>query len=157
MTETPDQEFLRERLAGKWRLSETGCWEWLRSKNPDGYGDLRIRGPVRSAHRVSYEAHIGPIPAGMLVRHSCDNPGCINPSHLLLGTTQDNVDDREERGRRDVRGEDNGMAKLTEADVIHIRTSPARPKELCEMYGIDRTNVWAIRAGKTWKHVGLAA
>ncbi len=78
------------------------CWEWAASKNPDGYGHFQVfrRGKWRSlrAHRIAYEQSYGEIPAGLIVRHRCDNPRCVRPDHLELGTTKDNVRDLYERG-----------------------------------------------------------
>lgn len=77
------------------------CWEWRGHLNGDGYGLLsRGVGPPIRAHRVSWEMHNGrPIPTGLIVRHSCDNPPCINPNHLLIGTRADNMADTMSRGR----------------------------------------------------------
>jgi hypothetical protein len=76
-----------------------GCWEWTGGKS-DGYGQLCDEyGRKVRAHRYSYTIHHGPIPSGRVVRHTCDNPGCVNPSHLLLGTQLDNAADRDVRGR----------------------------------------------------------
>lgn len=86
----------------------TGCWEWLGERNNKGYG----RFPTYSrdsrkrllAHRVSYTLHHGQIPAGMVVMHACDNPGCVNPEHLSIGTQQDNLRDALAKGRVDMSG-----------------------------------------------------
>lgn len=78
-------------------FDEDSCWEWLRSKNTGGYGQVSIAGRSRTAHRVSYMLFCGDIPEGLLVRHKCDNPGCVRPSHLELGDHMDNSDDRRER------------------------------------------------------------
>jgi hypothetical protein len=70
-----------------------GCWLWTRGKNGFGYGYVRIGYRTVGAHRASYEAFIGPIPAGLRVCHKCDIPACINPDHLFLGTSSDNLND----------------------------------------------------------------
>jgi hypothetical protein len=75
------------------------CWEWLRYTNVDGYGRLRWNEKYIGAHRVAWEKANGPIPGGMHVLHRCDNPPCVNPSHLFLGTNKDNMDDRDSKGR----------------------------------------------------------
>jgi hypothetical protein len=76
--------------------SPTACWEWLGAKDRDGYG---YHWRVRRAHRTAWVLKCGPIPKGLWVLHTCDNPSCCNPAHLYLGTVQDNVRDRDERGR----------------------------------------------------------
>lgn len=79
---------------------ESGCWDWTGSKSR-GYGQLssRFNQPPHKAHRLSYQLFVGPIPDAMVVRHKCDNPGCINPKHLEIGSHKDNVMDRVGRGR----------------------------------------------------------
>jgi len=86
----------------KYDINEiTGCWEWKRATNNIGYGMFRIKqGLMRTAHRVSYELFNGPIPNGMVVCHTCDNPKCVNPDHLWVGTMLDNIRDMDSKGRR---------------------------------------------------------
>src|SRR3989304_6891698 len=80
-------------------VSPDECWEWRRSKTPLGYGMLNIRGHTIYAHRISYIMTKSPIPDGLCVLHMCDNPGCINPFHLFLGTKKDNTRDMIVKGR----------------------------------------------------------
>lgn len=85
-----------------WTVTGSGCWEWDGSRNDAGYGlftaaHLGLHEIL--AHRVAYEHFTGPIPDGMLVRHACDNPPCMNPDHLSVGTKQDNAQDMIDRGR----------------------------------------------------------
>ena len=75
------------------------CWKWHGAYLSNGYGQLHFRGRCVKAHRVSYELHVGPIPTGLGVRHTCDNPFCVNPAHLLLGTQKQNTADMYDRGR----------------------------------------------------------
>lgn len=89
-----------------WRFvskgSEDSCWEWIGTHDGNGYGHIMRetgKSPAK-AHRVSYEMHKGPIPKGLVVRHECDNPKCVNPKHLILGTQKDNVDDMVKRCRQ---------------------------------------------------------
>jgi hypothetical protein len=76
-----------------------GCWWWIGGVKDDGYGTLKVNGPEVGAHRFSWEIHGGSIPEGKWVLHHCDNPRCVNPDHLFLGTHQDNMRDRSVRGR----------------------------------------------------------
>lgn len=134
---------------------ESGCWEWAGVRDTkDGYGVINIKGRSgrTRAHRFSYEMHKGEIPEGLVVRHKCDNPCCVNPDHLELGTHADNTADSVSKGRH-VHGEKMHTAKLTEQDVLDIRGSSLSSKELALKYGVDSTNIWCIRAGKTWKHL----
>jgi hypothetical protein len=92
-------EELRERLKRNCVVMPSGCWEWKLARNPLGYGQTTC-GDIRGgAHRLSYAAFKAPIPAGIDVLHSCDNPPCINPDHLSLGTDKENVKERHEKGR----------------------------------------------------------
>ena len=96
------------RFNEKWEpVTESGCWIWTGARNPRGYGKMCI-GPRASvkyidAHRLSYMLHIGEIPDGHVVMHTCDNPSCVNPAHLKLGTQKDNLADRDAKGRRSFR------------------------------------------------------
>lgn len=135
-----------------------GCWEWTAARNRAGYGRLRLGrvGQVSHiyAHRFSYELHNGPIPDDMLVRHSCDNPPCVNPAHLLTGTPADNMRDKAERGRcNPPLGERNPLAKLTADKVREIRASGLSDTKLAAAYGVSQSNISMIRSGRTWKWV----
>lgn len=138
------------------RLAASGCWEWVGSKDGRGYGVFCRGNKTCRAHRISYEAYKGKIPADMVICHSCDNPSCINPDHLRVGTMKENMADREARGRRDVKGEQIGTSKLTESDVREIRSSSLSLAAISEKYGIDKSNAWLVKTGRSWKHVGSA-
>ena len=144
----------------------SGCWLWLGSVWGNGYGRIKINGECKKASRASWEIHNGAIPTGMYVCHRCDNPACVNPDHLFLGTPKDNIADcikkgrlpnnsgnkvfRENMGRP---GEKNRFAKLTESQVISIRKDGRRYVEISKDYGITPECVSQIVNRKTWKHL----
>lgn len=115
-----------------WRLvaKGDGCWTWLGTKTCGGYGKIHVSGEARQsrrsawAHRVSWELANGPIPGGLFVCHQCDNPSCVRPDHLFLGTNDDNMQDAKRKGRN-AKGERHGMAKLSDEDVREIRRRSA--------------------------------
>lgn len=94
----PIQRFLQ-----KIKVSESGCWEWQAGiQNKDGYGGFQFEGKYQLAHRASYKMYIGEIPVSMIICHSCDNPPCVNPFHLFLGTDAINTKDSISKGRRPI-------------------------------------------------------
>ena len=100
-----------------------GCWEWIGGKNDLGYGRFRVGYETRQAHRVSWVLHIGKIPRNLFVLHRCDNPSCVNPDHLFLGTAQHNSDDKFQKGRDRVHiGSEKRLSKLHENDIPTIRS-----------------------------------
>lgn len=140
-----------ERFAEKHRLSENGCWEWTATKDAAGYGHFGIASSVSAnAHRVSYELHVGPIPEGIMVCHRCDNPSCVNPQHLFLGTGQDNMMDRQSKGRT-ARGERNGKSVITAEIARYIRRSSRSERAIASELGVSRGTVNAVRSRRTWK------
>lgn len=108
------------------KKTKRGCWEWLGAIGKDGYGLTCVDSKTQGAHRVSWEATNGEIPKGLWVLHKCDNPKCINPKHLFLGTAKDNTKDSMQKGRRKFRGEDNPSTKLTntQREEIFLRYIP---------------------------------
>lgn len=135
------------------KAGPTDCWLWEGSKDKQGYGLIGDENRVlRMAHRVAYEDIKGPLPAGVILRHTCDNPPCCNPDHLLPGTHADNMNDMVSRGRS-MRGEKNRLAKLTAADVVAIRADTRRQVEIAAAYGITHGNVSLIKSRRIWRHV----
>jgi len=131
---------------------DTPCWVWGGNILGTGYGQVSVNGEMRSPHRFAYETWVGPIPEEMHVLHSCDNPPCINPLHLRVGTHADNMQDRKIRGRApDHRGERHPGAKLTWEKVEEIRASQKSNKELASKYGVDPAAIHAVRTGRSWK------
>lgn len=131
------------------------CWIWKGHKRAQGYGEAYFGSkPNRErvlAHRLAYEVMVGP-PGEYLVCHHCDNPPCVNPAHLFLGTLMDNMADRNRKGRQ-ARGERNGPAKLTEDQVRAIRQDNRPHVVIAKEYGIAPNSIPAIKQRKTWKHV----
>jgi len=149
----------RETVLDQYEVDANGCWIWSGSKNQDGYGNVGIKGKSERAHRAAYRKWKGPIPKGMVVMHTCDNPSCINPDHLQLGTQQENIEDMRVKGRRKGSnvGEDNAAAKVTADDVREIRSRYASEsvsqQALADEYGITQTVVSQIILRRTWTHV----
>ncbi len=129
------------------------CWNWTAGTWPDGYGRFYCAGEVISAHRQAYEWQCGPIPDGMQVLHTCDNPPCVRGDHLFLGTNADNVADRVAKGRSST-GEGRPNHKLTEEDVSELRGLYAHGNEsmprLARRFGVVVSQVWRIIHGVEW-------
>lgn len=140
----------------------TRCWEWTGWCNKQGYGNISInRTRTIRAHRFSYvlNNHYGLTLEdidGCVVCHECDNPKCINPEHLFIGTAQDNVDDREIKGRG-IQGNKCHKAKLSEQQVIEIRTRFTTEKitktQLAFEYGVAPSTIERIINHKSWNHL----
>ena len=145
---------LAERLWANVDKTET-CWNFTGFKRK-GYGSVWWQGASVRAHRASWTVSKGPIPDGLQVLHACDNPGCVRPSHLFLGTNLDNVADRHAKDRDahpDRRGERGGRATLTEAQVCQIRESAETNKALALQLGVDPSTISDIRRRKSWSHL----
>lgn len=133
--------------------TRTRCWEWRGWKvgGPSGgYGQIKDNGKGRRAHRVAHETFVGEIPEGLQVLHHCDNPPCINPEHLYLGTPADNGRDMAVRGRRPKR--------LSDQDVLRIREEKAQGRslrELADKYGVSHRHIWDVASGRKRRHVKL--
>jgi hypothetical protein len=139
------------------------CWPWTGGVNADGYGRFRVQCQLTSAHRLAYTLVHGTIPesntpGGSVIMHSCDNPRCVNPFHLDLGTHRTNSVDRNNKGRAASRkGESHGRAKLTSADIVKIRkqyaTGGVLQRELATQYGVVQTRISRIIRRESWSHV----
>ncbi|MRR49333.1 MAG: hypothetical protein EG825_00200 [Rhodocyclaceae bacterium] len=155
-------EHLARRLAnGIDEPREVGCWNWTRITNGSGYGMLKVAGRMVYAHRLAYELSHGSVPDGLHVIHSCDNPRCINPAHLSLGTRSQNMKECSERGRARIpkpikRGEDNGASKLQEVDIRSIRrllSNGDTQQSIADRLGVTQRTISDIKLGKKWGHV----
>jgi hypothetical protein len=135
------------------------CWVWTKHCTPQGYGQFTVsRGSFRGAHSVSYALTHGIVPVGMHVCHTCDNPPCVRPDHLFLGTAKDNSDDMWSKGRQGTRhpGIERANARLTDDDVRAIRAvSPyfGRTTDLARQYGVSDTTIRKILRREKWRHV----
>lgn len=133
-----------------------GCWEWKGNCDPNGYGRIAVDGTPQLAHRVSWIVLKGPLKANEFVLHRCDNPPCVKPGHLFLGTQQDNIRDmrRKKRQRYGIsRGEKHGCSVLTEAQVREIRASSGSSRIVGLKYGVSGRTVREIRTRKSWTHL----
>lgn len=135
------------------------CWEWRGHISKENrYGKIRVDGRKIAAHRFSYMLHFGEIPNGIYVCHKCDNPKCVRPDHLFLGTPLDNRLDMIKKNRaRYSYGENHGMSKITDQDVFEIR-SKYRPRKysmrkLAKEYGISQPAIRDIINREHWKHI----
>jgi HNH endonuclease len=134
------------------------CWEWQGHRDRGGYGQITDGKKSRRVHQVAWETTRGPIPAGLHVLHSCDNPPCCNPAHLYLGDNAQNVGDRVARRRSaNLRGTEHGRAMVTEKNVLAIRARYARGgttyPELASIYGVSSQAIAAIVSRRTWRHL----
>lgn len=133
-----------------------GCWLWGGSLTSEGYGRIKIGKKQYGATRVCYLIYVSSfLPDDLVVRHKCDNPRCVNPEHLLIGTHADNMKDKSERGRQ-AKGSKNAKSKLNEEQVREIRDLPKygwNGPMIAEMYGISRQSVYAVLNGKNWSHL----
>lgn len=130
------------------------CWLWQGARKPTGYGKVTVRDPHKrgvGAHRFAWELTHGRIRDGLHVCHRCDNPPCVNPRHLFLGTISDNIRDSFAKGRKDFRGEGCPRARLKAEQVRRIRASTEPLAVVAKEFGISQTHVSSIRHGRTWK------
>jgi hypothetical protein len=134
-------------------IKTDACWLWA-GYTTGGYGKIRTGVAQERVHRVMWKLVHGDIPKGMLVRHACDVPNCVNPAHLSLGTDADNNADMRERGRGvPLHGVRNGMARLNDEIVRAIRDDANSQTAIAEMHSISQVHVSRIKSRKSWAHV----
>jgi len=156
----PKRWTAEQRFFASWAQDENGCWNWLGSLSPRGYGRIKVGDKNYRSHRYSWATENGrQIPDGMVVCHACDNPKCVNPTHLFIGTMADNVADcvrkgRHARGERlahpRARGEKNGNSRLTEQQVNRIKSDGRPQRVIAAEFGVSQTAIWAIKNGRMW-------
>lgn len=139
-------------------IKKSECIEFTGAKDTKGYGRIGYKNKTYLTHRLSYILTVGEIEDGLFACHKCDNPSCINPAHIFLGTTQDNTRDMMLKGRsQKKRGEENSRAKLT-ADIIKaIREDNRKHKDIADEYGISLGYVSTLKSKVTWRHVDSLA
>jgi hypothetical protein len=162
-----ERKSLAERFWPKVQKSD-GCWLWTgKGRQEFGYGVIgtdesglsRNASRVLAAHRAAWKLTHGPIPKGMSVCHQCDNPRCVRPDHLFLGTQRDNIQDAARKGRMHrpvMRGEKNRNSRLTTADVIAIRSEREKGRtqqSIADQFGITQAQVSAIVLRKQWREL----
>ena len=164
------EQILIDRFFTKFtKLTKSDCWEWQGNRDTSGYGTTKRKGKVHKAHRLSYTIHNGEIPYGLCVCHTCDNPPCVNPKHLWVGTQRENQLDCNKKKRRakgishrshlypsqTPKGESSGMSKLTEENVRFIKNNLSKHTQthLAKLFNVNQTTVSVIATGKSWKHI----
>lgn len=147
----------KERFEAKLRITP-GCWIWTANIDRYGYGKIKIAGKDLKAHRFSYSIYVNAEIGSLYVLHRCDNPRCVNPDHLFVGTAADNMKDRDRKGRRSTKsgwprrsGSSHGRSKLTETDVIAIRSDSRTQVEIAKQFGVGRTQISKIKCGENWR------
>lgn len=149
-----------EQIARFWtKVDKSGeCWLWTGARKHGNYGHLSLNGRFVGAHRVAYFLVHGIDPQALAVCHHCDNPPCVRPDHLFLGTIRDNHQDMIQKGRQALpprrAGEANGQARLTADDIKQIRALYAagdRQKSIARRFGISRSQVGNIVRGECWR------
>ena len=142
------------------KQSNEDCWEWKGQILLNGYGRISLGSKKDGgglAHRVSWKLHNKKdIPDGMFVMHKCDNPSCVNPNHLLIGTPKDNTQDMIAKGRKNVvspKGEGNGKSLLDAEKVRLIRSSTLNHAALGRQLGVSPNCIRGVRTGRTWSHI----
>jgi len=137
-------------------LSSEDCWNWSAAKNKQGYGVFKGYPEISVlAHRISYTLFVGPVSASLRVCHRCDNPSCVNPRHLFLGTARDNTQDAIKKNRINIGRSDDKhyRAKLTNEQVLFIRKSSLSLRKLAKQLNVNWQTIHRARRGYTFKDV----
>jgi len=145
----------RERFYSKVaRDQKTGCFIWIGSKMLNGYGRIKVNGTNWLAHRFSWEMHLGTVPKDLCVCHHCDNPLCVNPAHLFLGTNQDNANDCVQKGRANLpKGEKHPRHRLTAKEILAIRADKRKRPLIASDYGVSSDHIKDIQRRRRWQHL----
>ncbi len=150
---------IQDKLLSKSKInSENGCLEWFGAVNSKGYGKLTINKKTIAAHRLSYQDHYKVDISGQLLMHICDNPKCINPKHLVMGTIKDNINDKVTKGRQ-LKGAQCHNARLNEdivRDILSLHSNDIRNSVIARKYNIALSHVNNIVNRKIWKHVEIS-
>jgi len=133
----------------------SACWNWVGAKWRDGYGNFILNGRSTGAHRAAWQLYRGSIPENLLVLHKCDNPACVNPLHLFLGTDADNANDKARKGRSaKMYGRANPSSKLSDGQVAEIAANDTQNAcDIAKLYGISPSTVLSIKKGLIWGHL----
>lgn len=130
------------------------CWLWTGCSTHLGYAQIGVNYKLISVHRFSWEIHNGPIPEGKWVLHKCDNPSCVRPDHLFLGTPKDNTQDMLHKHRDNgPKGERQHCHKFTAEEVMKIRASTDSQSEIARQYKVNQSTISHIINHQTWKHI----
>jgi hypothetical protein len=128
------------------KRGEDECWPWKKARVTDGYGTIQSASQPFATHRLAWEIKNGAIPPGMCIMHTCDNPPCCNPNHLVLGTSLDNVKDMVNKKR--------GSVTLSKEQVEAIKIDPRTQRRIANEYKITQSMVSLIKSGKRWHNWG---
>jgi hypothetical protein len=130
------------------------CWLWEGYLDKGGYGSFKFEEKTVRAHRYSYLIHFGNLDKNLVVMHICDNPSCVRPEHLILSTQKENINDKVFKDRQ-AKGSTVGTSKLSESEVKEIKSliSTLSYAKIAKIYNVDRSLIYLIAKGKSWKHV----
>ncbi len=155
--ETQQEKFLRTKINYEKKvIKKEGCWDWKGCIEKNGYARLSCKDiDVRHAHTASYMIYKGIIPEGLQVNHLCNNRKCSNPSHLYVGTQQENMRDKI-LANRQAKGSKNGNSKLDECQVQKIKTmlkNGEKTSEIAYIFNVSKTQIRNISKHNQWKHI----